>query len=193
MPNIGNKLGEIAGKRLITTPAYQTIDVIIPVPLHPRKLKQRGYNQSAQFAQGLAERMNKPVNVESLVRLKHTQTQTKRSRFSRFENMQHVFSVKHPERLEGKHVLLVDDIITPLILTPALKAVGASNIGELHYGAIKYGNFLSAVIKFIVIALALFSIIKMINSMKRKEEAAAPPAPSSTDQLLMQIRDSLKK
>src|SRR4051812_24087121 len=80
---------------------------------------------------------------------------------------------------------LVDDIITPLILTPALKAVGASNIGELHYGTIKYGNFLSAVIKFIVIALALFSIIKVMNSMKKKQEAAAAAAPSTTDQLLM--------
>ena len=88
---------------------------------------------------------------------------------------------------------LVDDIITPLLLTPALKAVGASNISELHYGAIKYGNFLAAVIKFIVIALALFSIIKVMNASKKKEEAAAPPAPSSTDQLLMEIRDSLKK
>ncbi|MEO6668410.1 MAG: large conductance mechanosensitive channel protein MscL [Ferruginibacter sp.] len=88
---------------------------------------------------------------------------------------------------------LVDDIITPLILTPALKAVGASNIGELHYGAIKYGNFLSAVIKFIVIAFALFSIIKILNATKKKEEAVAPPAPSSTDLLLMEIRDSLKK
>ena len=88
---------------------------------------------------------------------------------------------------------LVDDIVTPLILTPALKAVGASNIGELHYGAIKYGNFLAAVIKFIVIALALFSIIKVMNASKKKEAAAPPPPPSSTDQLLMQIRDSLKK
>jgi large conductance mechanosensitive channel len=88
---------------------------------------------------------------------------------------------------------LVDDIITPLILTPALKAVHASNISELSYGSIKYGNFLSAIIKFIVIALALFSIIKVMNASKKKEAAAPPPPPSSTDQLLMEIRDSLKK
>lgn len=112
MPRIGNKLGEIAGKQLVVTPAFQNIDVILPVPLHPRKLKQRGYNQSAQFADGLADRMRIPVDVESLVRIKHTQTQTRRSRFSRFENMQQVFSVAHPEKLAGKHVLLVDDIIT---------------------------------------------------------------------------------
>ncbi len=86
---------------------------------------------------------------------------------------------------------LVDDVVTPLILTPALKAVGASNIGELKWGAVKYGNFLAAVIKFIVVALVLFLIIKGINSTKKKQ-IAAPAAPSSTDKLLMEIRDELK-
>lgn len=92
---------------------------------------------------------------------------------------------------------LVDDIITPAILTPALKAANLSNLSELVIPgtAIKYGNFLSQVISFIIIAFALFLIIKGINATKRKEEAAgaAPPAPSSTDQLLMEIRDELKK
>ena len=87
---------------------------------------------------------------------------------------------------------LVDDIITPLILTPALKAVGAANISDLKYGEIKYGNFLAAVIKFIVIALALFSIIKVMNSLKKKEPPVAVES-SSTDKLIMEIRDSLKK
>lgn len=92
---------------------------------------------------------------------------------------------------------LVDDVITPLLLTPALRAVGAENIGELHWGAVKYGSFLAAVIKFIVVALVLFSIIKGMNSMKRKKEApaTAPQAPEYTlqEKLLMEIRDSLKK
>lgn len=87
---------------------------------------------------------------------------------------------------------LVDDIITPLLLAPALKAAGASEIDKLAWGAVKYGNFLSAVIKFIVIALVLFSIIKAMNAFKKKEEAA-PAAPSSTDKLLTEIRDALKK
>ncbi|EHQ28324.1 ComF family protein [Mucilaginibacter paludis] len=112
MPRIGNRLGEIAGKQLGATPAYQTIDVVIPVPLHPKKLKLRGYNQSDHFAQGLAVKMNIQVDCENLIRLKHTQTQTKKSRFSRYENMKEVFSVKKPEKLAGKHVLLVDDIVT---------------------------------------------------------------------------------
>ncbi|MEO5943924.1 MAG: large conductance mechanosensitive channel protein MscL [Ferruginibacter sp.] len=88
---------------------------------------------------------------------------------------------------------MVDDVITPLLLTPALNAMHLSNIGELHWGAVKYGNFLAAVIKFIIVAIVLFMVIKAINSTK-KEEAAAPPAePSSTDKLLMEIRDSLRK
>jgi ComF family protein len=112
MPRIGNRLGEIAGKQLAGTERYQDIDFIIPVPLHPRKLKLRGYNQSAQFAEGLAEKMNAMVDIGNLIRLKHTDTQTKKSRFSRYENMRDVFGVVDPEKLEGKHVLLVDDIIT---------------------------------------------------------------------------------
>jgi len=90
---------------------------------------------------------------------------------------------------------LVDDIITPAILTPALKAANLSNLSELVIPgtAIKYGNFVSAIISFIIIALALFVIIKAINSSKKKEEAAPPAGPSSTDALLMEIRDALKK
>jgi len=86
---------------------------------------------------------------------------------------------------------LVDDIITPALLTPALKAVGAENISQLKWGEIKYGNFLAAVIKFLVIALAIFSLIKTLNSFKKKEEIVAA-GPSSTDQLLIEIRDELR-
>ncbi len=87
---------------------------------------------------------------------------------------------------------LVDDVITPLLLTPALKAAGVADIDHLTWGAVKYGKFLAAVIKFIIIALVLFSIIKVVNAMNKKK--VAPPAePSSTDKLLMEIRDALRK
>jgi large conductance mechanosensitive channel len=86
---------------------------------------------------------------------------------------------------------LVADIITPLILTPALNAVGAKDIAELKWGEVKYGSFLAAVINFIVIALVIFSLIQAISKLQRKEEAA-PTAPSSTDHLLMEIRDELR-
>lgn len=88
---------------------------------------------------------------------------------------------------------LVDDVITPLILTPALKAANVADLEQLKIGAVKYGKFLSAIIKFLVVALALFIVVKAVNSTKKKEEAAPAPGPSSTDQLLMEIRDALKK
>ena len=88
---------------------------------------------------------------------------------------------------------LVDDVITPLLLAPALKAAGAQDIDKLAWGAVKYGKFLAAVIKFIIVAFILFLIIKAIASTKKKEAAPAPAGPSSTDLLLMEIRDALKK
>ena len=90
---------------------------------------------------------------------------------------------------------LVDDVITPLLLTPALEAVGAKDIGQLTWGSVKYGSFLAAIIKFIVIAFVLFLLIKsMSRIMKKKEEAPIVPAPTSEDVLLLrEIRDELKK
>ncbi len=91
---------------------------------------------------------------------------------------------------------LIDDVITPLLLKPALDAAHLSKLSDLTiWGSVKYGNFLSAAINFIIIAFVLFLIIKGLNATKKKEEAVAPPPPtiSTTDQLLMEIRDSLKK
>ena len=88
---------------------------------------------------------------------------------------------------------LVDDVITPLLLTPALKAIDAQDIDKLVWGNVKYGRFLSAVIKFVVIAFILFLLIKAMNTMKKKQEPAPAPGPSSTDKLLMDIRDELKR
>ena len=91
---------------------------------------------------------------------------------------------------------LIDDVITPLLLQPALKAANMQNISELTIlGTVKYGNFLSTVINFIIVAFVLFMIIKAMNAAKKKEEAApvAPPEPTASEKLLMEIRDSLKK
>ena len=89
---------------------------------------------------------------------------------------------------------LVDDVITPLLLTPALKAANAEDLDKLAWGAVKYGKFIAAIIKFIIIALVLFLIIQGLNRMKRKKEevAPAPPEYSLQEKLLMEIRDSLK-
>jgi large conductance mechanosensitive channel len=93
---------------------------------------------------------------------------------------------------------LVDDVITPAILTPALKAAHLTELNELVIPgtAIKYGNFISQVLSFVLVAFALFLLIKGVNRMKRKEAAAQTPAApvvSTTDKLLMEIRDELTR
>lgn len=92
---------------------------------------------------------------------------------------------------------LVEDIITPAVLTPALNAANLTNLADLKIPgtAIKYGNFISTAISFVIVAFALFMVVKAINSAKKKEEAkpVAPPEPSASEKLLMEIRDSLKK
>ncbi len=91
---------------------------------------------------------------------------------------------------------LVEDIITPLLLTPALKAANLENLSQLVIPgtAVKYGNFISNVISFIIVAFVLFMIIKGVNASRKKEvEAPAePPAPTNEEKLLMEIRDALK-
>jgi ComF family protein len=109
---VGNMLGNIAGEQLAANAIFSNADIIIPVPLHKSRLKKRGYNQSTCFATGLSQKLNIPVVEHNLVRIKATETQTHRSRFLRFENMQEVFALKQPELLINKHVLLVDDVVT---------------------------------------------------------------------------------
>jgi len=88
---------------------------------------------------------------------------------------------------------LVDDVITPLLLTPALEAANAEDLDKLTWGAVKYGKFLAAIIKFIIVALVLFLIIKGINSMKEKKKAVEPPPEMTmSEKLLAEIRDGLK-
>ena len=109
---IGDLMGNIAGEQLSKNSIFNTVDIIIPVPLHKSRFRKRGYNQSACFAEGLAQKLNVPVDENNLVRTRATETQTHRSRFLRFENMQQVFTLINPEALINKHVLLVDDVVT---------------------------------------------------------------------------------
>ena len=110
--DIGIYLGRQYGQHLKYSPFFQTVQLIVPVPLHPKKLLQRGYNQSEQFAIGLGETMKIPVDPYAICRKKETETQTKKSRFRRWQNVAEVFDVTNPGAMEMKHVLLVDDVIT---------------------------------------------------------------------------------
>ena len=87
---------------------------------------------------------------------------------------------------------LVEDVITPLLLTPALKAAGVDNIAEWSVNGVLWGKFIAAIISFLAIAMVLFWLIKAANKVSKPAEAA-PEGPSSTDQLLMEIRDELKR
>lgn len=88
---------------------------------------------------------------------------------------------------------LTDSVITPLLLAPALKMANLQDIDKLAWGTVKYGTFLSNILKFLIIAFILFLLVKAFKTFERKKEEAPPAGPSSTDQLLMEIRDELKK
>ena len=105
-------LGQEIGKSLLQAHDYQGIDFIVPIPLHPKKEKIRGYNQSHVIAEGISEILNIPIAENCLVRRVFTDTQTKKSREDRWQNVKDIFEVKNPEKLKGKHVLLVDDVLT---------------------------------------------------------------------------------
>ena len=109
---LGVSLGRLLGEKLRESPHFGSIDIILPVPLHPSRQKQRGYNQSDAIAQGVSEVLALPISVSHLLREQVTTTQTKKARYTRFENMQSVFVVKNAETLKNLHILLVDDVIT---------------------------------------------------------------------------------
>lgn len=109
---IGERIGKYAAIDLIDSPDFKSIDVIIPVPLHPAKYKKRGYNQSEWIGKGLSEILAKPQDTKTLIRVKENTTQTKKTVFERYENTEGIFECTDIKSLTGKHVLLVDDVLT---------------------------------------------------------------------------------
>jgi len=109
---IGVRLGRWYGQDLRYADVFKNVDLIIPVPLHPAKQSKRGYNQSRMFAEGLAAEMKAKLEDRCLYRKVNSKTQTRKSRYNRWENVENIFAVKNPERIREKHVLLVDDVIT---------------------------------------------------------------------------------
>ena len=109
---IGQLIGKYAAVDLLESPDFSSIDVIIPVPLHPGKYKLRGYNQSEWIGKGLSEILGKPQDTNTLVRVKENTTQTRKSVFERYENTEGIFKCIDMTALVGKHILLVDDVLT---------------------------------------------------------------------------------
>jgi len=109
---IGPELGRIYGYSLMKSEFLSGIDIIVPVPLHESKIRIRGFNQSELLCNGLSEATGLPVDKESLRRITVTATQTRKSRYERWVNVDGIFSVSDSSAIEGKHILLVDDVIT---------------------------------------------------------------------------------
>ena len=112
MKELGVETGKRLGYILIDSARFKTADLVVPVPLHPKKQKKRGYNQSDCIATGIAESMNLPVSSCNLFRKVFTATQTRKNRFERFQNVDGIFGIKNPDEFVGKHIIIVDDVVT---------------------------------------------------------------------------------
>ncbi|HBX45926.1 ComF family protein [Limibacterium fermenti] len=109
---IGLLLGRICGRELYGSRFFAPLEGIVPVPLHPKKQTKRGFNQAEIIADGLSEVLSIPVLTGNLVRVEYNSTQTKRSKIQRWKNVEDIFRVNNPEQFAGKHLLLVDDVLT---------------------------------------------------------------------------------
>lgn len=110
-PEIGIKIGKLYAHQLVEAGLSASWDIIVPVPLHPLKHRRRGYNQSEEFGKGISEGLNLPC-YNYLERKKFTETQTKKSRIERMENVEEVFAILSNKSVSGLRILLVDDVIT---------------------------------------------------------------------------------
>lgn len=108
----GNELGRIYAASLRSSDFLNDIDLIIPVPLHPDKERKRGFNQALCIAGGISEITGLPLLTDALVRIRASGTQTRRSRFERWTNVDGIFGVSAEHDLRGKHILIIDDVIT---------------------------------------------------------------------------------
>lgn len=110
--DVGEYLAGIAVQDLLNSKFLKDVDIIVPIPLHPKKLAKRGFNQSEIIAKALASASGIALDTENLHRAIFTETQTRKSRFGRWLNVEAVFQLKNPELFNHKHILLVDDVIT---------------------------------------------------------------------------------
>lgn len=111
-PETGIIMGELIAKELSTFHFFDGIDLIIPVPLAKSRMRQRGYNQSEMLAEGVSRITRIKVARDIVARTVHTETQTHKDRWERSDNVKDAFDAVHPEKLKGKHILLMDDVVT---------------------------------------------------------------------------------
>ena len=133
-------LGELLGEKFMhhdkTYSRLKNVDVIVPIPLHENKLRQRGYNQSEVIANGINKVLGKPMDTSSVVRVKSSQTQTRKSREERWRNVSGIFECS-PEAFDNKNVLLIDDVITTgATMEACAQVILASGARSISFAAI---------------------------------------------------------
>ncbi len=109
---VGFLLGNWLADEIRDAEPFTTVNTVVPVPLHPHKMRVRGYNQSQLIAEGMVQKWNVELSADLLIRKKNTESQTRKSRYSRFENVDNVFALNNSSAYENKHVLIIDDVIT---------------------------------------------------------------------------------
>lgn len=110
--SLGKLMGRMHASQLIDCKDFHDIDLVMPIPLHPRKYRERGYNQAALLAEGYAEIFKAKLDLKSLQRKADTESQTRKSRYQRYENMKGVFTLNDSENIKDKCILLIDDVVT---------------------------------------------------------------------------------
>lgn len=136
LKELGHELGILFGNELVKSSLMEA-DLLMPVPLHAKKERQRGYNQSAWISTGLAAAMQKPVLSSNLIRSRFTPTQTRRNRFERWQNVEGIFEVMDPAPIQNRHILLIDDVITTgATLEAALHTLLASGAAKVSVAAL---------------------------------------------------------
>jgi len=109
---LGLYLGRLMGADLLQLQKFSNIEALVPLPLFAAKEKQRGYNQAAVLCYGIAEEMNIPVVKDAVARAQYTESQTKKTRVERWQNIEGRFELVNASAISGRHILLVDDVIT---------------------------------------------------------------------------------
>lgn len=139
--DIGIYLGEEFGRELLKTETFSNVDGVIPIPLHPKKHRKRGYNQSEVIARGICSVTGAELMLKMVARKVHSSTQTRKGRFERWQNVENIFAVEKKASLSGRRILVVDDVITTgATMEACLQALSAAGNVSLYAGAVAFSS-----------------------------------------------------
>jgi len=140
--DIGIWLGEMFGVELQSSGFLNDVDAIVPIPLHPRRQRKRGYNQSQIIAEGISNVTKTPIIADAVIRAVYTNTQTRKNKEERAENVQGIFKVIDDKALEGKHILVLDDVITTgaTCISCGETILQNSNVKSISFASIALAN-----------------------------------------------------